>query len=115
MTTLDLLALVNRNVRLAAAPQKKLSDLLGKALNILVVGLPLSDAQALGSSVSAGLQAHIHTMSAADLKKLLKLWDPVRKIAKETTISEMREIAVALLTHRLRPEVKVAKAKKGKR
>lgn len=114
MMTLDLLSQAKRNVRLAAAPQKKLEDLLVKALNVVVVGLPLAEAQAFGSSRS-DLERHIKTMPLADLKKLLKLWDPVRKLPKEVTITEMRELATDLLAQRRQPQIKIAPARKSKK
>jgi hypothetical protein len=102
MSKLELFDQVSLRVQPTAAGQKKIEDLIAKATTILVIALPLSEAQQLGPGMPA-LRAHVNSMAAPDLKKLLKLWDTARKITAETTISEMRAIAIDLLSGVIQP------------
>lgn len=111
MSKLELFDQLGQRVRPTAPGQKKIEELIGKATTILVVALPLNEAQRLGSSMRA-LDMHINSMAAPDLKKLLKLWDPVRKIPKDTTISEMRAVALDLLSGAIQPTPKPVRGRR---
>lgn len=102
MSKFELFDQISRRVQPSAAGQKKIEEFIAKATTILVVALPLNDAQRLGPSLPA-LRAHVNSMAAPDLKKLLKFWDPARAISSETTISEMRAIAVDLISGVIHP------------
>lgn len=102
MSKLELFDQISRRAQPTAAGQKKIEELIAKATTIVVLGLPLGEAQRLGASLSS-LRAHVNTMASPDLKKLLKLWDPARKIPTETTITEMRAVTLDLLSGAIRP------------
>lgn len=111
MSKLELFDQLGQRVQPAAAGKKKIEELIGRATTILVVALPLSEAHQLGSGARA-LETHINSMAAPDLKKLLKLWDPVRKIPKDTTISEMRDLALDLLAGAIQPTPRPARGRR---
>lgn len=102
MSKLELFDQLSRRVQATPAGQKKIEELIAKATTILVVGLPLNEAQRLGATVPA-LRAHVNSLASPDLKKLLRLWDPARRIPSETTITEMRSIALELLSGAIHP------------
>lgn len=110
MNDLGLLEEVLRRASPSAAVRKKVEENVRKALSASVVTLPLGEAQRFGHGGVAALERHVGVMGQPDLKKLLKTWDQYRKITRETTITELQEVAVALLNADILPTPKPASA-----
>jgi hypothetical protein len=106
MNSLLLLQEIVRRGRPPAATNKKIEENLRKSLSAAIVFLSLDDAQAFGGGGVTALGAHISVMGQPDLKKLLKKWDPHRKFTSDTTITEMRDVATALLNAEIPPAVR---------
>lgn len=115
MSSVELLAQLSRFIASPpAATQKKVESSISKATNALSVLLSLEDAQRLGNSGVKALTAQFGAMGGPDLKKILKRWDPARKISKDATVSEMREIATSLLVAEILPMPKVTTTRRGR-
>lgn len=97
MKRIELLQELVRRAPPSAAVQKKADEGIAKAVNAVLPGLALRDAHGMTSTGVKGLALHIQSMTSADLKRLLKAWDPHRKISQQQTTSELSEISIDLL------------------
>lgn len=97
MNKIELLEELIRRVPPRASAQKKAEESIAKAVNAVLPGLTLTEAHRMTSAGVKALSLHLDSMTQADLKKLLKAWDPNRKVSQQQTISDLRVIADDLL------------------
>jgi hypothetical protein len=92
------------NVKLPAAVQQKVNDLLDKAIAITLAVLPLSEVQklTLAQISELGIALH-HNITRADAVKIAKVWEPKRKIDPATSHTDVANSLIELLKKERKP------------
>jgi hypothetical protein len=107
---LYLLQELDRRVRLPGEAVAKAEALYEKLIALLVQEMPLADARALGEGPRAALRDFIADgLPAAEIKRILKRWDPHLALGKDATELHMRRFLAELLEGRREPSAKPPK------
>lgn len=89
---------------LSAAAHKKVSDLLDKAIAIMLAGLPLTEAQGLNLEQKSELAIALHhNVTRADAVKVAKIWEPKRKIDAAASHTGIANSLIELLRDERKP------------
>lgn len=89
---------------LPAAAEKKVNDLLDKAMATRLAGFPLADAQGLTPSQQRELAIALHhNITRADAVKVAKIWEPKRKIASAASHTDIANSLIDLLNKERQP------------
>jgi hypothetical protein len=89
---------------LPAAAEKKVSDLLDKAIALKLAGLPLTEAQAFTPTLKSELAIALHhNITRADVVKVAKIWEPKRKIDAAASHTDIANSLTELLKKERKP------------